>query len=216
MTITPNILEETSRGIQSYAIEDMMLKNREIFLTSAINDQSAVDTIKQLMYLDHKSADPVTIYINSPGGSVISGMAIYDYIRLMRSPVTTVCVGTAASMGAILFLSGSRRMMLPHSKVMIHDPYFGGTAMAGQNPLELKEKLNDLMETRKMLAKVIVEQTGMSKRQVLNFTKKDTFFDAKEALKVGIATEILGESPKSPSSGEGDGFRPVGKEEIPF
>ena len=216
MTITPNILEETSRGIQSYAIEDMMLKNREIFLTSAINDQSAVDTIKQLMYLDHKSADPVTIYINSPGGSVISGMAIYDYIRLMRSPVTTVCVGTAASMGAILFLSGSRRMMLPHSKVMIHDPYFGGTAMADQKPLELKEKLNDLMETRKMLAEVIVEQTGMSKRQVLNFTKKDTFFDAKEALKVGIATEILGESPKSPSSGEGDGFRPVGKEEIPF
>ena len=143
-------------------------------------------------------------------------MAIYDYIRLMRSPVTTVCVGTAASMGAILFLSGSRRMMLPHSKVMIHDPYFGGTAMAGQKPLELKEKLNDLMETRKMLAEVIVEQTGMSKRQVLNFTKKDTFFDAKEALKVGIATEILGESPKSPSSGEGDGFRPVGKEEIPF
>lgn len=216
MTITPNILEETARGIQSYAIEDMMLKNREIFLTSAINDQSAVDTIKQLMYLDHKSADPVTIYINSPGGSVISGMAIYDYIRLMRSPVTTVCVGTAASMGAILFLSGSRRMMLPHSKVMIHDPYFGGTAMAGQKPLELKEKLNDLMETRKMLAEVIVEQTGMSKRQVLNFTKKDTFFDAKEALKVGIATEILGESPKSPSSGEGDGFRPAGKEEIPF
>ena len=216
MTITPNILEETSRGIQSYAIEDMMLKNREIFLTSAINDQSAVDTIKQMMYLDRKSADPVTIYINSPGGSVISGMAIYDYIRLMRSPVTTVCVGTAASMGAILFLSGSRRMMLPHSKVMIHDPYFGGTAMAGQKPLELKEKLNDLMETRKMLAEVIVEQTGMSKRQVLNFTKKDTFFDAKEALKVGIATEILGESPKSPSSGEGDGFRPVGKEEIPF
>ena len=216
MTITPNILEETSRGIQAYAIEDMMLKNREIFLTSAINDQSAVDTIKQLMYLDHKSADPVTIYINSPGGSVISGMAIYDYIRLMRSPVTTVCVGTAASMAAILFLSGSRRMMLPHSKVMIHDHYFGGTAMAGQKPLELKEKLNDLMETRKMLAEVIVEQTGMSKRQVLNFTKKDTFFDAKEALKVGIATEILGESPKSPSSGEGDGFRPVGKEEIPF
>ena len=216
MTITPNILEETSRGIQAYAIEDAMLKNREIFLTSEINDQSAVDTIKQLMYLDHKSADPVTIYINSHGGSVISGMAIYDYIRLMRSPVTTVCVGTAASMGAILFLSGSRRMMLPHSKVMIHDPYFGGTAMAGQKPLELKEKLNDLMETRKMLAEVIVEQTGMSKRQVLNFTKKDTFFDAKEALKVGIATEILGESPKSPSSGEGDGFQPVGKEEIPF
>ena len=216
MTITPNILEETSRGIQSYAIEDMMLKNREIFLTSAINDQSAVDTIKQLMYLDHKSADPVTIYINSPGGSVISGMAIYDYIRLMRSPVTTVCVGTAASMGAILVLSGTRRMMLPHSKVMIHAPYFGGPARAGQKPLELKEKLNDLMETRKMLAEVIVEQTGMSKRQVLNFTKKDTFFDAKEALKVGIATEILGESPKSPSSGEGDGFRPVGKEEIPF
>ena len=105
MTITPNILEETSRGIQAYAIEDAMLKNREIFLTSEINDQSAVDTIKQLMYLDHKSADPVTIYINSPGGSVISGMAIYDYIRLMRSPVTTKVGGAVLLIGGIAMIA---------------------------------------------------------------------------------------------------------------
>ena len=101
--------------------------------------------------------------------------------------------------------------MLPHSKVMIHDPYFGRHRHGRPEAPGTQGEAERLMETRKMLAEVIVEQTGMSKRQVLNFTKKDTFFDAKEALKVGIATEILGESPKSPSSGEGDGFRPVGK-----
>ena len=195
-TFAPNILEETSRGIQSFSIGDLMLRNREIFLAGNIDDFFAVETIKQLMYLDHKSNEPVTLYINSLGGSVMSGMAVYDYIRLMKSPITTVCAGTAASMGAILFLSGSRRLMLPHSKVMIHDPYFSGSsAIVGQKPLELKEKLDDLMETRKILAEVIVEQTGMSKQQVLNFTKKDTFFNARQALKVGIATDILGTDP---------------------
>ena len=191
--IAPNILEETSKGIQCFTIADAMLKNREIFLTGEIDDVSAVETIKQLMYLEHVSSEPVTVYINSPGGSVVSGLAIYDYIRLMRSPVNTICVGTAASMGSILFLAGSERMMLPHSKVMIHDPYFGGgSAIAGQKPLDIKEKLNDLMETRKMLADIIVEQTGMTRQQVLNYTKKDTFFDAEHALKIGIATKILG------------------------
>ena len=215
MTMTPNILEETSRGLQSFTIGDAMLKKREIFLTGEINSDSAVETIKQLMYLDHQSAEPVTIYISSPGGSVVSGMAIYDYIRLMNSPVSTVCIGTAASMGAILFLAGSSRKMLPHSKIMIHDPYYSGSmGMAAQKPLELKEKLNDLMETRKMLADVIAEQTGMSKQQVLNFTKKDTFFDAERALKVGIATEILGAFPAS--QGQGDSFQPADDEENPF
>lgn len=192
MTITPDIIKETSRGIQKFALEDAMLEKREIYLTGAIDEQSASSLLKQLMYLEYESNEPVTMYISSPGGAVTSGMAVYDYIRLMHSQVNTVCVGIAASMAAILFLAGSERMMLPHSKVMIHDPSFGGgMSMSGQKPHEIQEKLNDLIETRKMLADIIVEQTGMPRKKVLNLTKKDTYFSAEEALKAGIATQIL-------------------------
>ena len=205
MLNVPNIIEETSKGIQSFTIQDSMLKNREIFLTGEINEESAVEIIRQLMYLDNRSSDPVTLYISSPGGSVISGMAIYDYINIMQSRVNTVCIGIAASMGAILFLAGRDRMILPHSKVMIHDPSFGGSAsMAGQKPLEIQEKLNDLMETRRLLADVIAARTGLSRKQVLNLTKKDTYFTAEQALSAGLATEIL------------DGFRKDEFAETPF
>ena len=205
MLNVPNIIEETSKGIQSFTIQDSMLKNREIFLTGEINEESAVEIIRQLMYLDNRSSDPVTLYISSPGGSVISGMAIYDYINIMQSRVNTVCIGIAASMGAILFLAGRDRMILPHSKVMIHDPSFGGSAsMAGQKPLEIQEKLNDLMETRRLLADVIAARTGLSRKQVLNLTKKDTYFTAEQALGAGLATEIL------------DGFRKDEFAETPF
>lgn len=205
MLNVPNIIEETSKGIQSFTIQDSMLKNREIFLTGEINEESAVEIIRQLMYLDNRSSDPVTLYISSPGGSVISGMAIYDYINIMQSRVNTVCIGIAASMGAILFLAGRDRMILPHSKVMIHDPSFGGSAsMAGQKPLEIQEKLNDLMETRRLLADVIAARTGLSRKQVLNLTKKDTYFTAEQALGAGLATEIL------------DGFRRDEFAETPF
>ena len=205
MLNVPNIIEETSKGIQSFTIQDSMLKNREIFLTGEINEESAVEIIRQLMYLDNRSSDPVTLYISSPGGSVISGMAIYDYINIMQSRVNTVCIGIAASMGAILFLAGRDRMILPHSKVMIHDPSFGGSAsIAGQKPLEIQEKLNDLMETRRLLADVIAARTGLSRKQVLNLTKKDTYFTAEQALSAGLATEIL------------DGFRKDEFAETPF
>ena len=211
MPILPNIIEETSRGIQSFTIQDSMLRNREIFLTGEINEETAAEIIRQLMYLDSKSSDPVTLYISSPGGSVISGMAIYDYIGTMRSTVNTVCIGMAASMGAILFLAGEERMTLPHSKVMIHDPSFGGNAsIAGQKPLEIQEQLNNLLNTRRILADVIVARTGMSRKHVLNLTKKDTYFDAEEAVKKGLATKILS------GSVQPDGFEKAQPGESPF
>ena len=211
MLIVPNIIEETSKGIQSFTIQDSMLRNREVFLTGEINEESAAGIIRQLMYLESRSSDPVTLYISSPGGSVTSGMAIYDYIGVMRSQVNTVCIGMAASMGAILFLAGEERMILPHSKLMIHDPSFGGNAsIAGQKPLELQEQLNSLMASRRILADVIVARTGMSRKHVLKLTKKDTYFDAGEAVREGLATQILDGSFSS------DGFMEVPGDDTPF
>lgn len=211
MLIVPNIIEETSKGIQSFTIQDSMLRNREIFLTGEINEESATEIIRQLMYLESRSSDPVTLYISSPGGSVMSGMAIYDYIGVMQSQVNTVCIGLAASMGAILFLAGAERMILPHSKVMIHDPSYGSNAsIAGQKPLEIQGQLNSLMKTRQILADVIVARTGMSRKRVLNLTKKDSYFDAEEAVREGLATRILAGAVTS------DGFRKVQTEDTPF
>ena len=189
MLAAPNIIEETSKGIQSFTKHDYILRNREKFLAGEINEESAAEIISQLMYLDGRSSEPVTLYISSPGGSVMSGMAIYDYIGVMQSQVNTVCIGQAASMGAILFLAGEERMILPHSRIMIHDPYLGGSGT--QKPLEMQEQLDRLMELRNILAGVIVSRTGMSRKHVLKLTKKDTYFNAGQALREGLATQIL-------------------------
>lgn len=188
----PNILEETSRGMQSFGIEDDLLRKREIFLTTDINPESAADLLKQLIYLERADVGkPVTLYISSPGGEVTSGLAVYDYIQMMKSKVTTVCIGLAASMGAVLFLAGEERKMLPHTKIMIHDPSYGNASMNGMKPLDIRNKLDSLMKSRKVLAEIIAERSGMNLKQVYAKTRRDCFLDAKEALKVGIATEIL-------------------------
>ncbi len=188
----PNILKETVRGIQPVTIEDEMLQHREVFLTEEVNRKTATDLIKQFMYLDRtEPGKPVTMYINSPGGEVVSGLAVYDYIRIMKSPVNTVCIGDAASMGAILFLAGKERKMLKDSQIMIHDPSFSSGDIGGKKPNEIQEKLGQLMEIRGKLAEIIAERTGMTKKQVYQKTKKDSYLSADEALNCGIATEIL-------------------------
>ena len=122
----PNILKETARGIDIILLDDELFSNREIFFTDAVNITSATLLLKQLMYLDRTdTGKEITLYINSLGGDVISGLAVYDFIRLMKSPVKTVCTGTAASMGANLFLAGTTRQMLPHTRLLIHDPSYG-------------------------------------------------------------------------------------------
>ena len=145
----PNSLKETVRGIQPILIEDEMLQHREVFLIEEVNRKSATDMIKQLMYLDRiDTGKPVTVYINSPGGEVVSGLAVYDYIKVMKSPVNTVCMGSAASMGAILFLAGKERSMLKNSEIMIHDPSFSAGNISGKKPLEIQERLDQRMDTR--------------------------------------------------------------------
>lgn len=188
----PNILKETVRGIQPVLIEDEMLQNREIFLMEEVNRKTATEVIKQLMYLERaEEGEPITMYINSPGGEVVSGLAVYDYIKVMKSPVNTVCVGSAASMGAILFLAGEERSMLKNSEIMIHDPSFSAGNIGGKKPLEIREKLEQLMEVREKLAEIIAERTGMTKKQVYQKTEKDSYLNAPDSLKYGIATKIL-------------------------
>ena len=187
-----NILKETMRGTETVRIEDEMLKNRKIFLVDEIDAKSSNELIKQLMYLEQEDESAeVTIYINSPGGEVISGLAVYDYIQLMTAPVNTVCIGTAASMGAILFLAGKSRRMLPHTRLMIHDPSYGSGNISGRKSHEIQHELDKLNEIREALAEIIAEKTGKDMEEIYKVTAEDTYFSAEEAMAFGLATQII-------------------------
>ncbi|MBE6902420.1 MAG: ATP-dependent Clp protease proteolytic subunit, partial [Ruminococcaceae bacterium] len=156
-----NIIKETVRGFEVVTIEDELLTGREIFLVDGVDAHTSNELLKQLMYLERQDSDrEITIYINSSGGEVISGLAVYDYISMMKAPVRTVCIGTAASMGAILFLAGGKRQMLPHTRLMIHDPSYSHNDIGGRKPHEIQHELDKLNETREALAKIIADKTG--------------------------------------------------------
>ncbi len=186
-----NIIKESSRGYDCIPIEDELLNSREIFLVNEVNDITSNELIKQLMYLERQ--DPgkeITFYINSPGGIVQSGLAVYDYIMLMKSPVKTVCIGDAASMGAILFLAGEKREMLPHTRIMIHDPSYSSFNVGGKKPHEIQREVDKLNKVREITAGIIAERTGKSLKTVYKATAEDSFYSAEEAIKFGLATGI--------------------------
>lgn len=186
-----HILKETVNGINQILIEDEMLEEREIFLTDSVTDASCCELIKQLMYLERKSSTaPITLYINSPGGGVDSGLAVYDCMALMKAPIRTVCIGTAASMGSILFLAGKEREMMPHSKIMIHDPSFANLNIGGKKPHEIQQEVNSLTEAKNALCKIIAEKTGKPLEEIQEITRNDTYFTAEEAIEFGLATAI--------------------------
>lgn len=186
-----NILKETVRGIDLVPLNDELFSSRELFLTSMIDQQSSCELIKSLVYLDRQDSSEITIYINSPGGEVMSGLAVYDQISMMRSPVRTVCIGTAASMGAIIFLAGSRRQMYPHSQLMIHDPSYERNDISGLKPHEVRQELDKLNEVQKTVAEIISEKTGKPLKEVYKLTANDTFLTAQEAVASGFADEIV-------------------------
>ena len=190
-----NLIRETANGVSILSTEDILFCNREIFLTTEVDVRTSTDLIEQLMVLE--KLDPkkeITFYINSPGGEVVSGLAVYDYIQVMKAPVRTVCIGTAASMGAILFLAGDKREMLPHTRLMIHDPAYGGGDMAGKKPHELQQYVDKLRQSREIIAKIIAEKTGRSLEEVYEKTKEDSYFNASEALEYGLATGVVTET----------------------
>lgn len=185
----PTVIEQTGRGERAYDIYSRLLEDRIIFLSGEINDQVADLVVAQLIYLE--STDPnkdVIIYINSPGGSVTAGMAIYDTMNYIKCDVSTICIGLAASMGAFLLSSGTKgkRFSLPNSEIMIHQPLGGFQGQASdimihaQNIQKIKEKMNA----------ILAKNTGKDYEQVVKDTDRDNFMTAQEALEYGIIDKI--------------------------
>lgn len=186
----PQIVRETAEGPYRLDIRDEMLSHRELELTTAVDADSCASIIRGLLYLQRCDANtPVTLFINSPGGEVQSGLALYDVMQAVSCPIRTVCLGMAASMAALLFIAGSERQMLPHSRVMIHDPLIGGGL--GGSALSVKARADDLMRIRDVTAGVIARHTGMTLERVFELTASDTYFEAEEAVEAGLADRIV-------------------------
>lgn len=186
----PAIIRETSEGTARIPIADMMFQRREIWLTGEITSEVADAVISQILHLDAEDPDAeITMYIDSPGGSVTAGLSIYDVMQAVSADIHTVCVGTAASMAAVLFAAGDRREILRHGEVMIHDPLVSG-GISG-SALTVQDKSNRLMEKRKVLSGILAEHTGKSVKQIYKVTAKDTYFGAEEAVAFGLADSIV-------------------------
>lgn len=189
-TYSPLVMQETSDGLRLYDIRDEMLASREIEITGAIDAGSVSTAIRCLLHLQKEDQQlPITLYINSPGGEVQSGLALYDVMQAVSCPIHTVCLGMAASMAALLFIAGDQREMLPRSRVMIHDPLIGGGI--GGSALSVKARADDLMRIRDITAQVISQHTGMNLEEVFELTAKDTYFEAEEAIANGMADRII-------------------------
>ena len=187
-----NVIYESPRGYDLVKIEDEFLKDREIFLTEEVNAATMDDLIKQVMFLEKQdNTKEITLYINSPGGSVSSGLALYDLLMHIKSPVRTVCIGIAASMGAILFLAGKKREMMEHGRIMIHDPSYGHLDISGKKPHEIQQELDSLNKTREATAKIIAKRCNKEIEKIYEVTANDSYFDADEALEFGLATDII-------------------------
>lgn len=186
----PGIIYETSTGYVRKTILEEMFQNREIECAGSITDELVNSLILQLRYLQRESPEKeITMYINSPGGEVSSGLALYDVMQAVSCPIRTVCVGIAASMGAVLFLAGNKRDMLPHAKVMIHDPLIGNQVSG--NALAIDRISRNLMKTRETIAGIIAAHTGKSLDEVYEKTAADSYFNAKESIEWGLAHKII-------------------------
>ena len=187
---TPQILRESAEGINRFDIRDEMLANRELELTGAVDAESCAGIIRGLIYLQRQDAKaPITLYVNSPGGEVQSGLALYDTMQAVSCPVHTVCLGMAASMGALIFIAGDERQILPHGRVMIHDPLIGGGI--GGSALSVKARADDLMRIRDIMAEVISRHSGMPLERVFELAASDTYFEAQAAVDAGLADRII-------------------------
>ena len=190
MALVPYVVEQTNRGERSYDIFSRLLNDRIIMLCDEVNDATASLVVAQLLYLEGQDSDKdISLYINSPGGEVQSGLALYDVMQAVTCTIRTVCLGMAASMGALLFIAGDEREVLPHSRVMIHDPLISGGA--GGSALSVKARADDLMRIRDITAGVIARHSGMPLERVFELTASDTYFEAKEAVEAGLADRII-------------------------
>lgn len=182
----PQIIRETAEGLNRLDIRDEMLGKRQLELMTSVNAESCAVIIRGLLYLQREDPTaPITLYINSPGGEVQSGLALYDVMQAVSCPIRTVCLG----MAALLFIAGDDREILPHSRIMIHDPLI--SAGAGGNALSVKARADDLMRIRDITAGVIARHSGMPIDRVFELTATDTYFEAEEAVEAGLADRII-------------------------
>ena len=191
MALVPYVIEQTSRGGErSYDIYSRLLKERIIFLADEVNDQTASLVVAQLLFLE--SEDPnkdIQLYINSPGGSVTAGMAIYDTMNYIKCDVSTICIGMAASMGAFLLSSGAKgkRLALPNAEVMIHQPSGGAKGQA----TEIQIVAENILKTKKKLNEILAANTGQTVEKIAEDTERDNFMSAEEAKAYGLIDEIV-------------------------
>ena len=191
MGLIPMIVDKETNGERSYDIFSRLLKDRIILLSGEIDDECANSVIAQLLYLDSLNNEEISLYINSPGGSVTSGMAIYDTMNFVKSDVSTICLGMAASMGAFLLSSETKgkRFALPNSEIMIHQPLGGVQGQA----TEIKIVVEQILKTKNKLNKILAKNTGQNIKKIENDTDRDHFLDATEALEYGIIDKVIKE-----------------------
>jgi len=190
MGLIPMVVEQTGRGERAYDIYSRLLKERIVFIGTPIDDDVANLIVAQLLFLEGEDAEkPINLYINSPGGVVTAGLAIYDTMQYIKPPVSTICVGQAASMAALLLLAGTkgRRFALPHSRILIHQPLGGVQGQATDIDIQAKE----IMRMRDRLNEIIETHTGRSIDQIRKDTDRDFFMSAAEAKEYGIVDEVF-------------------------
>ena len=193
MALVPMVVEQTNRGERSYDIYSRLLEDRIIFLADQVTDATASLVVAQLLYLEAK--DPVKdiqLYIDSPGGSITAGMAIYDTMQYIKCDVSTICIGMAASMGAFLLAAGEKgkRFALPNSEVMIHQPLIAGGGLSGQTT-DIKIYTDHLVNTKKKMNEILAERTGQTYEKLCEDTERDNFMTAQEAKEYGLIDEVI-------------------------
>ena len=190
MALVPVVVEQTNRGERSYDIFSRLLKDRIIFITGEVNDVMADLVVAQLLFLESEDPDKdIQMYINSPGGSVSAGFAIYDTMQYIKADVSTICIGRAASMGAFLLAAGTKgkRFALPNADVMIHQPLGGAQGQAE----DIRIHADKILETRKLINKILSEKTGQSLKKIEKDTDRDFYMTALEAKKYGLIDDVI-------------------------
>ncbi|HYR25205.1 MAG TPA: ATP-dependent Clp endopeptidase proteolytic subunit ClpP [Aquabacterium sp.] len=188
--MVPMVIEQSGRGERAYDIYSRLLRERVIFLVGPVNDQTANLVVAQLLFLESENPDKdISLYINSPGGSVSAGMSIFDTMQFIKPDVSTLCMGMAASMGAFLLAAGAKgkRFALPNSKIMIHQPLGGAQGQATDIEIHARE----ILKTREQLNKILAERSGQPLEKIQNDTERDYFMSAPEAATYGLIDKVL-------------------------
>jgi ATP-dependent Clp protease, protease subunit len=201
--LVPVVVEQTARGERSYDIYSRLLKDRVIFMTGVVEDHMANLVVAQLLFLESENPDKdIHLYINSPGGSVTAGLSIYDTMQFIQPDVSTMCIGQAASMGAMLLAGGAKgkRLALPHSRMMIHQPSGGAQGQAS----DIEIQANEIIKLRKQLNILLAEHTGQTEETIAKDTERDNFMGAVEAMEYGLIDKVIERRVDNKESGDSE------------